>query len=331
MKWVALVVAILAAAVSPIGEAAGHEVRPGYLELRELHAGRFHMLWKVPALGALRLGITPQFPAFCHLDAAPTSMQAGDAFIESGRIRCERTLRGEPVAIRGLDATMTDVLVRVEALDGTVQNVLLSPASPSFVVTSVPDRLDVLATYLRLGIEHILTGPDHLLFVLCLLLLVPSLGKLLATVTAFTLAHSLTLGAATLGFIDVPAPPIEAMIALSIVFLAAELLRGDAGRSAITRSYPWLLAFSFGLLHGLGFAGALAEIGLPHGEIPAALFAFNIGVELGQLAFIGGVLAAIRIGRMLVTSTPVSFQHWAAYGIGSVASFWLLQRILAIL
>ena len=191
----------------------------------------------------------------------------------------------------------------------------------------MPGRLDVLATYLRLGIEHILTGPDHLLFVLCLLLLVPSLGKLLATVTAFTLAHSLTLGAATLGFIDLPAPPIEAMIALSIVFLAAELLRGDAGRSAITRSYPWLLAFSFGLLHGLGFAGALAEIGLPHGEIPAALFAFNIGVELGQLAFIGGVLAAICIGRMLVTSTPVSFHHWAAYGIGSVASL-VAQRIL---
>ena len=331
MKWLALVVALLVAAVSSVGEAAGHEVRPGYLELRELQAGTFHMLWKVPALGALRLGISPRFPDFCRMEAAPTTMQTGDAFIESGRLRCERTLRGEPIAIHGLDATMTDVLVRVEALDGTVENVLLSPTSPSFVVSSVPGRRDVLATYLRLGIEHILTGPDHLLFVLCLLLLVPSLGKLLATVTAFTLAHSLSLAAATLGFIHVPSPPIEAMIALSIVFLAAELLRGDAGRSAMTRGYPWLLAFSFGLLHGLGFAGALAEIGLPHGEIPAALFAFNIGVELGQLAFIGAVLAAIRIGRMLVTSTRVPFQHWAAYGIGSVAFFWLLERILAIL
>ena len=195
---------------------------------------------------------------------------------------CTRGLEGQRIAIDRLDGTLTDVLVRIENTDGSVRTARLTPSAPSFIVPEQPGPLMVLRAYVGLGVEHILFGVDHLLFVLCLLLLVKSLRQLLATITAFTLAHSITLAAATLGFIHVPTAPVEATIALSIVFLASELVRGEAGRGAVTRSYPWLVAFSFGLLHGLGFAGALAEVGLPQGEIPLALFAFNVGVELGS-------------------------------------------------
>ena len=191
------------------------------------------------------------------------------------------------------------------SLEGTVQTALLSARAPSFTVAVNPSPLQVFKTYVQLGVEHILTGVDHLLFVLCLILLVRSIRKLLATVTAFTVAHSITLAAATLGLVNVPAAPVEATIALSIVFLASELLRAPTRRSAITQTYPWLVAFSFGLLHGLGFAGALAEIGLPHGEIPLALFSFNVGVELGQLAFIAAVLLLNHVARRLVQSSPI--------------------------
>ena len=175
--------------------------------------------------------------------------------------------------------------------------------------------------------EHILFGVDHLLFVLCLLLLVRSVRSLLATITAFTLAHSITLALATLDVIRVPAPPVEATIALSIVFLATELARGEAGRGVATRAYPWLVAFSFGLLHGLGFAGALAEVGLPQGEVPLALFAFNVGVELGQVAFVTAVLSVGWLLRALSVRIPSWAPRAAAYAIGSVASFWVFARL----
>jgi hydrogenase/urease accessory protein HupE len=192
-----------------------------------------------------------------------------------------------------------------------------------------PITITGIRTYVRLGVEHILFGIDHLLFVLCLLLLVRDIRRLLGTITAFTLAHSITLAAATLGFVRVSATPVEATIALSIVFLASELVRGEAGRSAVTRSYPWLVAFSFGLLHGLGFAGALAEIGLPQGEIPLALFAFNVGVELGQLAFITAVLLLARLVRVVPLRLPAWAPDTAGYAIGAMASFWVFSRLAA--
>jgi hydrogenase/urease accessory protein HupE len=219
--------------------------------------------------------------------------------------------------------------VRIESTDGAVRSARLTPANPSFVVPTQPGPLMVLRAYVGLGIEHILLGVDHLLFVLCLLLLVRGLRQLLATITAFTLAHSITLAAATLGYIRVPAAPVEAMIALSIVFLASELVRGEARRGAVTRLYPWLLAFSFGLLHGLGFAGALAEVGLPQGEVPLALFTFNVGVELGQLAFVTAVLSLTCLVRLLPLRLPVWAPSAAGYAIGSVAAFWMFTRLAA--
>jgi hydrogenase/urease accessory protein HupE len=320
---------LLLALLLPLHSPHAHEVRPGFLELRATTANVFLMTWKVPALGAFRLAMKPQLPDACHAIDEPTTMQAGGAFIEHGRVSCGRGLEGQRIAIEGLDGTLTDVLVRIEGTDGSVRTARLTPSDPSFIVPEQPGRFMVLHAYIGLGVEHILFGVDHLLFVLCLLLLVKNLRQLLATITAFTLAHSITLAGATLGFIHVPTAPVEATIALSIVFLASELVREERGRGAVTRSYPWLVAFSFGLLHGLGFAGALAEVGLPQGEIPLALFAFNVGVELGQLTFVIAVLTLARLVRLM----PVRFPTWGpgavGYAIGSVAAFWVITRLAA--
>jgi hydrogenase/urease accessory protein HupE len=315
-------------AVAP-STARAHEVRPGYLELREIEAGLFATTWKVPAVGDYRLAIEPKFPAFCRAVGETMTAQADDAFIERGRIRCLRSLAGAPIEIRGLKATQTDVLVRIESVDGAVETGRAIPSQPEFIVPAQPSYIALFWSYSQLGIDHILTGVDHLFFVLCLVLLVRSVRKLVATITAFTIAHTITLAAATLGFVHVPAAPVEATIALSIVFLASELLRDPANRSTITEGYPWVVAFSFGLLHGLGFAGALAEIGLPHGEIPLSLLAFNVGVECGQLAFIAALLSAGYLALRLLPRTAIWAFRAAAYGIGCTASFWIFERLAA--
>jgi len=191
----------------------------------------------------------------------------------------------------------------------------------------------VVRTYLLLGVEHILSGFDHLLFVLALLLLVTGARRLIATVTAFTLAHSLTLAGATLGFVNMPGPPIEATIALSIMFVASEILHSRRGRQGLTEQYPWVVAFTFGLLHGFGFAGALAQIGLPQASIPIALLFFNVGVEVGQLLFIASVFAAIALARQVTRRIDLPQPAWAwavpPYAIGAIAASWVIQRIVA--
>ncbi len=327
MRWLVLRYGLLATLLLPARGLGAHEVRPGFLELRETAANIFLATWKVPALGEYRLSITPHLPENCRVVGEPALMQAGGAFIEHERVSCDRGLEGQTIAIDGLDATLTDVLVRIENVDGSVRSARLTPSNPSFIVPVQPGPLMVLRAYVGLGVEHILFGVDHLLFVLCLLLLVRGVRQLLTTITAFTLAHSITLAAATLGLVRVPAAPVEATIALSIVFLASELVRDEAGRSAVTRSYPWLVAFSFGLLHGLGFAGALAEVGLPQREIPLALFAFNVGVELGQLAFVTAVLTLVHLARLVSLRLPTWGPGAAGYAIGSLAAFWVFARL----
>jgi len=228
-----------------------------------------------------------------------------------------------------LPAGITDVLARVERSDGTTQVVRLVPQRPRFVVEAAQDGASVSRTYLVLGIRHILGGVDHLLFVLALVLIVGHRRRLLITITAFTLAHSLTLAAATLGLVHVPQAPVEAAIALSIVFVAAEIVHGLQGRPGLTARAPWVVAFSFGLLHGLGFAGALAEVGLPQRAIPLALLFFNVGVELGQLAFVSGVWAVLRLAGGVPRPWPRWAQALPAYAIGAVAMFWVIERTLA--
>jgi hypothetical protein len=317
-----------------------HEVRPAYLELRQTDTDTYDVLWKVPARGDnMRLGIYVEFPSGTTNVTPPRTFFANDASTERWSVKRSGGLSGEEVHISGLAATMTDVLARIEHLDGTTQVTRVTPSSPSFVVAVAPSGLNVMVTYLVLGMEHILFSVDHLLFVLALLILVTGWRKLVGTITAFTIAHSMTLAAATLGFVHVPAKPVEAAIALSIVFVACEIVHRRFGLSGLTEGWPWLIAFTFGLLHGLGFAGALREVGLPQNAIPLALLFFNIGVELGQLLFIGFVMAiiaaAVRAARKLNRSkvTPQSAFAWceniSAYAIGSVAAFWLIDRTLS--
>ena len=238
-------------------------------------------------------------------------------------------LAGKRIEFVGLQATITDVLVRLRLSDGSESTTLVHPSKAWVEVARSRGLLSVAGSYTLLGIEHIGFGIDHLLFVLALLIISNSTVRLLKTVTAFTVAHSITLALATLGFVHVPPKPVEATIALSIVFVASEIVHRREGRSGIAAQAPWIVAFCFGLLHGFGFAGALSEVGLPQNHIPAALFFFNVGVEIGQIAFIAVVLAVITISRRI----PLRVPRWAElippYAIGSVAMFWVIQRVVA--
>lgn len=218
------------------------------------------------------------------------------------------------------------MLVRVERLDGTVQVARVTPGAPSFVVEASPTAVEVAATYSTIGVEHIVLGIDHLLFVMALLLVVQGWGRLVTTITAFTLVHSVTLVAATLGWVSVAQQPVEAVIALSIVFVAGEIVHVGQGRASVTRRWPWIVAFVFGLLHGLGFAGALQEIGLPEQSMPLALLLFNVGVELGQLVFVGAALVTMRLLSRCPVRWPLWVKQLPAYGIGTVAVYWVLER-----
>jgi hydrogenase/urease accessory protein HupE len=311
--------------------ALAHEVRPGYLELRQTSDETWSVLWKVPAQGDSRLSIHPRFPADCAIASEPIALQVNAAYIERTSIACKGGLVGRTIAIEGLAATMTDVLMRSVRADGSVQVARLSPSAPAFTFEATPASLQVARAYTLLGVEHILLGTDHLLFVLGLLLLVRDKWLLVKTITAFTIAHSVTLAAATLGWMRVPQAPVEAVIALSILFLASELAKQHRGQPGLMQRYPWLVSFVFGLLHGLGFAGALREVGLPESDVPLALFTFNVGVELGQLLFVGTVLAALAALRGFLARIPVGMHAFPAYAIGTTAAFWCLQRIAPLL
>ena len=324
MKLLLLLVA-LAALLSPAAS-FGHEVRPAYLDLREDSPGEFSVLWKTPMLGDLRLALAPAFSGPVEALTPVATQPIGDAAVQTWRLRAE-SLRGQTLRIVGLDTTITDALVRVAFLDGSTWVERLTPRQPRSLIPVRPSVSGVAGTYFALGVEHILAGIDHLLFVLALLLLTPGTWRLVKTVTAFTVAHSITLALATLGFVHVPPKPVEAAIALSIVFVAAEIVQARRGRAGRAAQMPWVVAFIFGLLHGFGFAGALSEVGLPEGHIPVALLFFNLGVEAGQLLFVAAVLTIVA-GACRV---PMAWPRWAElappYAIGSLAMFWVIQRV----
>jgi hydrogenase/urease accessory protein HupE len=263
----------------------------------------------------------------------PRSMMGGTAWTERWRVQRAGGLVGQTIRIEGLPGGVTDVVVRVERADGSTQVERLAPERPAFRVKAPAGTREIAWSYLVLGVEHILGGTDHLLFVLALLLIVRGRRRILATITAFTIGHSLTLFAATLGWVHVPGPPVEAAIALSIVFVAAEVVHGVRGQHGVTARVPWVVACTFGLLHGFGFAGALAEVGLPQTAIPIALLMFNVGVELGQLLFVAGVLTALAFWRQVPVRIPPGFADRLAfvpaYSIGVLAMFWVFERIAA--
>jgi len=303
-----------------------HEIRPGFLEITETGPTSYEILWKKPAVGDGALAIDPRFPDGCTFRQGLAELRDGAAFVH-GSLTCPDGLTG--VRIAGLETTITDVLVRVRRESGAEETWLVQPAAPSFVLGHSPGLGARVLSWTASGIEHILGGADHLLFVLGLLLLVPSRRALLATITSFTAAHSVTLGLATLDVVHLPTRPVEAAIALSILFLGPEIVRRWRGDTSFTLRHPWVVAFVFGLLHGFGFASALTGAGIPRDEVPLALACFNVGVELGQLAFVG---VALVLGALAMR---IPWPSWArrvpGYVVGSVGAFWFYDRVAALL
>ncbi len=333
MRAAAIVLAGLVALVfffTP-ATAAAHEVRPGYLELRETSPGVFRVLWKKPARGDLILRIDPVFSGGCVVAGIGSGEVRGGAYVARATLECDGGIRGETVEIAGLESTLTDVLVRVYYADGQQETHLVQPNDTSAVFGGPSSAVQRIVAYTRLGIEHIALGVDHLLFVLGLLLIVSGPTMLLKTVTSFTLAHSITLGIATLGFARAPALPLNAVIALSILFLGPEIVRVWRGETSFTIRHPWVVAFTFGLLHGFGFASGLTAMGLPQNEIPLALLFFNVGVELGQLAFVALVLALARSFRALEIRWPRWAELVPGYAVGSLGAFWFIERTAVLL
>ena len=321
---------LLATLIMPIPIARAHEVRPAYLQIDEVGPGRYQLLWRTPVLSGMHLPVVLRLPTEVHDVTACAAQELSDSLVERRVIDAgAQGLAGKRIEFVGLQATITDVLVRVQMLDGTRSTTLVRPSQPWVNIETSQGPLAVAGAYLAHGIEHILFGVDHLLFVLGLILIVRSTRMLLLTVTGFTVAHSLTLSLAVLGVLHVPRPPVEACIALSILLLASEILRLQRGERSLTASWPWAIAFSFGLLHGLGFASALIDIGLPQGDVPLALFTFNIGVEVGQLAFIAAVLGLAQLATQFRMPDIVEFRVRTVtdYAIGTVAAFWFIERL----
>ena len=312
--------------------AHAHEVRPAYLQIQQRASGQYSVLWRTPVFSGMRLPIALQLPADVREVGAPVVAELPGSRVERRIIDAGAGgLAGKRIEFPGLQATITDVLVRVELLDGTRSVTLVHPSQPWIDIAAPAGKVAIAGAFVKQGIEHILGGYDHLLFVLALMLIVRSTRVLIQTITAFTIAHSITLALATLGVVHVPGPPVEATIALSILLLAVEIAHIRRGQPSLTAKWPWLVAFSFGLLHGFGFAGALTAIGLPEGDVPLALFAFNVGVEIGQLMFIAAVLALLALARRAPLPRAL-VQHAlpvANYLIGTLAAFWFVERVAA--
>jgi len=312
--------------------ARADEARPAYLELTETAAGQFTVLWRTPVLSGMRLPIVLALPADVRNVKAPAVEELADSIVERRWIDAgSKGLAGRRIDFEGLQLLITDVLVRVEMLDGRQWTTIARASQPWVEIAASQTWLDVAGTYIVDGVRHIVFGADHLLFVLGLLLIVEDRWMLLKTITAFTVAHSITLAIATLGYANAPVVPMNAAIALSILFLGPEIVRRWRGDMSFTIKRPWMVAFSFGLLHGFGFAGALTSAGLPHHDLPFALLSFNLGVEVGQVSFVLLIVALEWSFRVL----DVRWPHWVralpGYAVGSLGAFWTIQRVFVLL
>ena len=322
---------VIGLAIGAVSGVLAHEVRPGYLELRERDSDTYALLWKCPTGGESPIRIEPVIPEGCRLLTPDRQQLTPGAVVMRGTLSCAGGLAGKTLRVAGLESTMTDVLVRVQRADGRVESHLLRPAAPSVTLGAATSGLDRALSYLRLGVQHILLGVDHLLFVLGLLLIVADRWMLVKTITSFTVAHSITLAIATLGFASAPLPPLNAAIALSILFLGPEIVRGWRGGTSFTIRHPWVVAFAFGLLHGFGFASGLTAMGLPKAEIPLALLLFNVGVEIGQVAFVVLIVLLECAFRTLEIHWPRWAQALPGYTVGSLGAYWTIQRVALLL
>ncbi|QDK97539.1 HupE/UreJ family protein [Acinetobacter tandoii] len=312
--------------ITCLAQVWAHEIRPAYLQINQTDPEHYNVLWKVPSRGETVIDIQPEFDPAFHLKPTRNETVLNGFVIFHYQLTGNLPLQGTALKIKNLPLTTIDVLVNIHLQDGQKYSFLIQPSTDETIIPQNPTKWNVVKTYTILGIEHILLGFDHLLFVLALIILTKGAMRIVKTITAFTLAHSITLGMASLGYVYVPGPPVEAVIALSIMFLALEILRGLNGQATLTATKPWLVAFTFGLLHGFGFAGALSEIGLPQNEIPLALAFFNVGVELGQLAFVGVMLLVIYLLH-LKKDWPLWLQKVPPYAIGTISAFWVIERV----
>ena len=309
------IIALLLVYAGLSNQAFAHESQPGLLKYTQQDSSRYAVTWRAPTYYGKAHPASLQLPANWKTLGHPTTRQLSDSVLHQRIVEIDTpSIHGSVIRLPGLEATITDVLVRVEFIDGTKSSIIMKPDEPWITIEGPRSTWQVAWDYTVLGVEHILSGIDHLLFVLALLLIVKGMRPLLITITSFTLAHSITLAAATLGWLWVPGPPVEAVIALSILFLASELVKINRGQQSLTANYPWLVAFTFGLLHGFGFAGALGQVGLPNNEIPLALLMFNVGVELGQLLFVVVMLVLIKVLHKIRDRWPpwvyqVSLRH----------------------
>ncbi len=332
--WLGIAVLAAVAASGP-RNAAGHALSPALLSLAETTGGRVDVTWKIPLLRIIGADLQPVFPADCPV--VHQGMPSDDDDSRTTRLQLDcgaGGLVGKRFGVDGLGTAKTDALLHVELADGRTLDTVLRARESALVIPDREHAVGLASRYVALGVEHILTGYDHLLFVFGLVLLATSVRALVATVTAFTLGHSVTLTLAALDVARVPSGPVEVLIAFSIFVLAVELARpaapADASsralRDTLARRRPWLMALVFGFLHGLGFAGVLRETGLPAGAVPVALFGFNLGIELGQLAFVLVVLALATVGRPVLRRLPAWSQAVPTYAIGSLAAFWMIER-----
>jgi hydrogenase/urease accessory protein HupE len=326
----ARVLILLALLVGAAAPAAAHEVRPAFLQIREIEPATYDVLWKTPAQGDLRLALNVVLPRECRDHSEPRTTLVNAAVIEHWRSTCEGGLLDRQIVFENLQTTLTDVIVRFEPLVDSPKTLRVNGAAPHVVIPERQSTGEVAATYFGVGVEHILFGFDHLLFVLCLLMLVADRKRLIGAVTAFTVAHSITLAGTIFGWLHLASAPVEACIALSIAFVAAQIVKTREGRSSATPRWPWIASFAFGLLHGFGFAGALRELGLPDGAVPLALLFFNLGVEAGQLLFIAAMLSAMFCWRRVAPASPPWAWRAPTYTAGVVACFWFLERTIRI-
>lgn len=310
-----------------ISTADAHRLQPAYLEINEQSAGKFSILWKRPFVGSKPMNIYPRLPSNFRNLTEPVVQFFPTGAVERWMVASGKGgLAGEEILIDGLSSTQTDVLVRIYFKEGDEETHLLRPVSPSVVLGGVPSRTKRIIAYVQLGIQHILMGIDHLLFVLGLLLIVQNRWMLLKTITSFTVAHSITLCVATLGYASMPLPPLNLVIALSILFLGPEIVRSWRGETSLTIRHPWVVAFAFGLLHGFGFATGLTNMGLRVSEIPLALLFFNVGVEIGQIAFVMLVILLERSFRVLEIHWPRLARLAPGYTVGSLGAYWTIER-----
>ncbi len=307
-----------------------HEIRPAYLEINEVGVNQYAITFKVPVLNDRLPRIVPIFAV--DYDSTTVSIQRNvDARISKWLLHTDKSISGTSLSIQNLERTLIDVILRIEFNSGEVSTLVIQPSKPSVIIPVQQSSWQVFNTFGKLGIEHILLGWDHLLFVLGLMLLIPSVNVLIGTITSFTIAHSITLVLSSLGKMSLPSAPVETVIALSVIFLAREYIMLSRGQQSITTRYPWTIAFVFGLLHGFGFAGALRDIGLPEHALPESLLSFNLGVEFGQILFVCLIIFVYKLLLPLFRKIPSFWlRYLPGYFIGGIASYWFIDRLMGI-